>query len=436
MTTLGGRTLRLPAPPGVSPPTTPLPKVCNPSSAPKQLRCRACGSAAAHIRSRCSGAAPSGFNVTLHVPIIPHDLPHSMDKLIAALRAMTTAQDGPVAFRFEQMLVAVDAVKKTRVGAIAACCRAEAAFEAAPHIMVGLLRTSQCVQIRQLRYELSGTPLGRLFSSFPAPPSSRFAVDNATFALLAAGKTHLQFYALLANTWSISTRFVFHLDIDALLMWAAPVPWSTSKKLPVIEALMRHARHHQQRASRSLGVSIEACRTAWACVEPCPGLAYPQNWSHAGAKIIHPEAFVLDLPRLLDDRSLKPFRVAQQLPNRLLVEGLDATTAIIDKILDRWAVRNRLATRFARLPNASSVPTGGICHSTYFHLDRLANYSYNREVATGLGGHLLARCCDEACSGAAAPAAFRCEHKLERLQRTWDAASPAMREAVAMCSRA
>lgn len=433
--TVGGHTLRLPARPGVVPPTS-LPKVCRDSPVLKAHSCRACGSAAAQIHSRCGGATPTGYNVTLHVPIIPQDLPYSIDKLLAALRAMTFVREGPEAFRFEQTMVAVDAVKKTRAGAIAACCRAEARLEASPRLVEGLLRTSQCVQIRQLRYEHSATPVNRLFSPFPATQSSRFAMDNVTFARLAAGKTHLQFYALLANTWKLSTRFVLHLDVDAILMWAAPVPWSTSERLPLVEALMRHVRHNQQMASRSLGVSVEACRTAWACLQPCPGLAYPQNWSHAGAKIIHPEAFVLDLPRFLADRSLKPFRIAQQfLPERLLIEGLDSATTIIDRILDKWAFRNRLATRFARLPTVSSGPTGGICHSTYFHLDRLANYSYNRVVATGgLGGRFLARCCDEACKGAAAT--FRCEHKLERLQRTWDAAPPAMREAAAMCSRA
>lgn len=115
-------------------------------------------------------------------------------------------------------------------------------------------------------------------------------------------------------------------------------------------------------------MSVEACRTLWACVPACPGYAYPSRHALHGAEILNTEAFVLDMPAL--DAALPPQGDLTYLEHTyderhrtLLVEGAPHNLSV-DLLIERWAVRNALAARIARSPDGAA--NSSVCHSTFF----------------------------------------------------------------------
>ena len=115
-------------------------------------------------------------------------------------------------------------------------------------------------------------------------------------------------------------------------------------------------------------MSVEACRTLWACVPACPGYAYPSRHALHGAEILNTEAFMLDMPAL--DAALPPQGDLTYLEHTyderhrtLLVEGAPHNLSV-DLLIERWAVRNALAARIARSPDGAA--NSSVCHSTFF----------------------------------------------------------------------
>lgn len=403
-----------------------MPHTCTAAPRPS-IECAGCGNSTTVLAHACGDTVPSGFNVTLHLPVIPRDLPDAVSKLLTALRGFSMPTSGAMTrtFKFEHLIIAVDATEKTMAGALAACCATRAALITTPTLLPRLLHASTCASVIRMTYEPQhiSSALRRLFGA-------RAATSKRVSSLLASGKTHLQLYSLLANSLRVATRYTLHLDVDAVLFFAARGAASaaaTTALVSPLEALMRYTRERQHANRRILGVSVEACRTLWACVPACPGYAYPSRHALHGAEILNTEAFVLDMPAL--DAALPPQGDLTYLEHTyderhrtLLVEGAPHNLSV-DLLIERWAVRNALAARIARSPDGAA--NSSVCHSTFQHLDRMLNETQHEPRLT--------HCCAPTC---APHAPALCQHKLERLRRTFDEAPRVVREAAAMCSRA
>ena len=382
-----------------------------------------CDWPARHI---CTGEPASGFNVTLHTPLLPSALFNgAAENFFAALESSAGA------FRFEDAVATVDSVVKNGSAFESTCCQAVAGFKQSS--LVSLLQSvSRCHTFHILHYSWTAMPTRQAIQL--ALGKQVAGSINKSLERVRWHPTLMQFLTLLSNSWQLRTRYVLHLDIDAVVLRHYSATLSSHRASSPVEDFIASSTVALQGDRRRLMVFTHKCRTNRACPQTCPRLRpqpssrvrlllhahggnhngvsseTKQRYINARGASPQTESFVYDVERLqaalVGARSLS----AHLGPDRQLVVER-ASVASIEEILSRWFIRTASDHAYIYLPSYPSAtqnyglndqPRTHLCHDVVGNLAPVVKARESRkdlvlwDAAMGQGGTVsVTVCCDD-----------------------------------------
>eukprot|EP00966_Prymnesium_polylepis_P269006 6214459-Prymnesium_polylepis.1 len=272
------------------------------------------------------------------------------------------------------------------------CCKAGRAF-AAPaqqRLVADFMTLSACLEVHHLSYadadERNQWALESVFGNS----------SQSISPLLVAGKTTMQFYLLLSNAWRIRTRYVLHMDMDAVLFWVpSSAMMQQRSSVSALEAFIRYAQRQLGNNPEMIAVVAGKCRARSACLPSCQ--------PHKEQMIT--ESFVFQSDRFRRELSCPAsasaalgrqqcdakMQVTHWSNNRSSIRVETHPNHHIEGILHTWATRRMVRYQtypFGHAPS-STDPLGAVCHDMFKYLKEAAEQT---EGPSPLDG---AQCCSE-----------------------------------------
>ena len=226
-----------------------------------------------HLLRRCNGPAPSGFNITLHIPVMRlKDVTSFSDGIQTALTGASGHR-----FRFEETLIVMDNAEKSEAGT-RAVLRAAGAGEA--RRVVGQLSWTNCVEVHAVSYSNTGATSRALRTLFGEAHAHRVLPHLNNSAWFSSEpwwkvrpgnglyKTSLQLFLLLSNAYQLRTRYVLHEDGDGLGP-AYLLPPRGPGRVSSMEAFVSQAIGALIASETSLSVHLHRCHRPQTCHGGC-----------------------------------------------------------------------------------------------------------------------------------------------------------------------
>ena len=214
------------------------------------------------VMRQCSGRQATGLNLTLHVPVMAFA---ELIAFISPWRQAALRHNGGF-MRFEELLVTVDTRNKSEAGAAAAC--AQAAADARQYMLTDdhrLNDLTRCMEVRAVPYRFVGPTRRALETVFgPFARAIPYNDEQQNNHAPMVYKTSMQFWSLFSNAWRLRTRFVAHMDADAIML-----PLSPFARVSALEAFLVAAIRTLRTSPSTQLVMADQCRMPSSCESRC-----------------------------------------------------------------------------------------------------------------------------------------------------------------------